>query len=40
MDKTKINCKYFAKSDNQIWLMELQGDICFDVCCLKDGSRI
>ena len=29
MDKNKINCKYFAKSDNQIWLMEFQGDICF-----------
>ena len=34
MDKNKINCKYFAKSENQIWLMEFKGDLCFCVSCL------
>jgi len=34
MDKNKIDCKYFAKSENQIWLMEFKGNICFGVCCL------
>ena len=37
---SKIDCKYFAKSENVIWLMEFQGDFCFCVNCLPDGGRI